>query len=461
MNYKPHAYQQEGLDWLLERKSAALFLDMGLGKTAIGLDAISKIVAQEPSARFLVIAPKRVIETVWPAEIKKWDQFKHLTYSIVHGADKHAALRRKVNIYLINYEGLIWLCDQVHTPKFKGLIFDELSKMKSWSSKRLKAFKHYLHLFDIKWGFTGTPIPNGYYDIFAQIYCLDEGKLLGKYITHYRRDYFKESNRFHFSKPECIYPNLIQEKLKQIAYSIRAEDYIKLPSIVHVPIYLELPPELRAKYTELEDEYFLELEGHAILAPHTAALGQKLRQFLSGEVYVNMTDKERRFSRLPVRVHSLKTQALRDLIDELQGKKMLIGYNYQHELPRIQEELKGFQTGYMRNTKETADTITYWNAGLLDFLVGNPASIGHGLNLQEGGCNIACLFSLDYNLENYQQFLARIARQGQKESKVFAYYLLFKNTIDVAIYRAIAGKAKEQDELLNYLKAYRNERPSA
>lgn len=238
-------------------------------------------------------------------------------------------------------------------------------------------------------------------------------------------------------------PQLVFNKLEDLAFRVKAADYLQLPAEVHNSIMLELPAPLRAKYNELKKEAIVALDNTKVItAVNEAALTAKLRQFLSGSIYGE--------GREVSMIHSLKYDALDDLIEELSGKPLFVGYYYQHELSYFKTKYPKAAFIAGMSSAKLLDLQDKWNAGTVPLMFGHPASVGHGLNFQEN-CNNVCFTSLDFNLDNYQQFIKRIARQGQRHDSVFVHYLIFERTIDEYIQKILTGKGEFQDSLLSFL----------
>jgi SNF2 family DNA or RNA helicase len=451
--YTPHHYQTEATKWLIEKSEpsngggAALFLAMGLGKTSSTLQAFKQLKDSGRVKTMLIVAPLRVAQTTWLAEVAKWSEFNNLTYIVVHGKDKEALLKKQVDIYIINYEGLAWLT----TQKWQAtdiICFDELTRMKNWSSGRVKAIKPFLPLFKRRWGLTGSPVPNGLYDLFSQVYMLDLGRRFGPYITKFRTSYFKPPTIYAPFK-NIPYDNsveLIYDKIKDLAFRIEAEDWLTIPTEVHNPILLELPPKLKKDYNVLKKESIVALEafGGVVTATTAATLSTKLRQFLSGAVY--LADRE------VAQVHTHKLDALKDFVEDIDGNPVLVGYQYQHEIARFKDAFP--KATFIESSTKASDLnriITKWNNGDIPLLFGHPQSIGHGLNMQ-GACNNIIFYSLDFNLDNFLQFIKRVARQGQKETHVFIHYLIFAGTIDEYLMQVLTEKETVQNTLLDFLR---------
>ena len=463
--WAPHPYQKKALKFLLGHGGAGLFLDPGLGKTSIGLAGL-KVLKKEGMLRAaLIVAPLRVCFSVWPKEIKKWADFNGLTYVILHGKNKEELLEEKADIYLINPEGLQWLMDEEHLKRFKKLnvctlIVDESSKFKKTSTQRFKILKPYLPKFKRRWIFTGSPAPNGLMDLFGQVYILDLGRALSPYITHYRKNFFTPSG---FGGYEWkIIPGAeerINKLIKPLVLRLDAKDYLELPQIVTNNIVVQLPPIARKIYDAMEKEMIATLEGgKSSMAVSAASASMKCRQIASGGVYHDTfeDDDPMPSKKLWTHVHDAKTEAIEDLIGEMQGRPILIGYEFKHDLDRLQK-LLGKNVPYIGggvSTKRSTEIEELWNADKLPVLLGQPQSMGHGLNLQGSECNTVAWYSPTWNYELYDQFIKRVARQGSKHKRIFVHHIIAENTTDEAVIYSIKGKHKTQKDFLDALRTY-------
>jgi SNF2 family DNA or RNA helicase len=395
----------------------------------------------------LIVAPLRVARMTWSSEIEKWDHLQDLKLSKVLGSerDRLRALEADADIYIINRENTEWLVN--HYGKawpFDMVVIDELSSFKSNKSRRFKALRKVRPLIKRVVGLTGTPTPNGLIDLWPQIYLLDRGERLGKTITGYRKEYFDPGQKnwqtgvvYNYLLKEGS-EKAIYEKISDICISMKAEDYLEVPELKEITIEIELDPKDYKKYKQLEKDLLLPLsENEDIEALTAATLSNKLLQLANGAVY----DEKRKVHL----IHDEKLKALEEIIEAANGKPVIVYYNYKHDLERIKRYFKDVRT------LETEEDISDWNAGRVPILALHPASAGHGLNLQHGG-NIIVWFGLNWSLELYQQANARLHRQGQT-SKVIAYLLVTKGTIDEDVVTALRSKNYTQDNLLNALKA--------
>jgi SNF2 family DNA or RNA helicase len=443
MKYSPHKYQTYATNFILEHPIAAVFLEMGLGKSVITLTAIFDLCLDSfEIGKVLVIAPLRVARDTWPAEINKWEHLKGLNYSMAIGTEQErlAALKKPASIYLINRENVDWLVNKSGVPFiFDMVVIDELSSFKSYSAKRFKSLLKVRPLAKRIVGLTGTPSSNSLMDLWAEFRILDMGVRLGRYITHYRSSLFtpdKRNQQMVFSyKPLPGAENAIYRLISDITISMKSVDFLKMPECVinEVPVYLS--EKEQSVYEGFREEMVLELAGEEIDAMNAAVLSGKLLQMANGAIYDE--EKKAHF------IHDRKLDALEDLIEGANGKPVLIAYWYNHDLVRIKAKFK------VREIKTSKD-IEDWNNGDIPVAVIHPASAGHGLNLQSGGSTLIW-FGLTWSLELYQQTNARLWRQGQNETVVI-HHIIAKSTIDEDVMRALKRKEKTQSDLINAVK---------
>lgn len=449
--WKPHAYQKKAMKFMLQNCCAGLFLDPGLGKTSISLGATKVMLKEGVIDKVLIVAPLRVCYSVWPKEIDKWTDFNDLTISILHGKDKEKNLERESDIYIINPEGLQWL---LRHPRFKknfqgaALIIDESSKFKATSTQRFKLLRPFLPVFSRRYILTGSPAPNGLLDLFGQIYILDLGASLGRFITHYRNSFFYPSGYGGYDwKLQDGAEKKIQERIRPLTLRLDAADYLELPKMIVNPIYVDLDAKAYAVYKEMEDELIAAIEDGDVVAVNAAVATGKCSQIANGGIY-----DEKGFAH---HIHTAKSEAVADLIDELNGTPALVAYEYGHDLERLRKVL-GKETPYIGggvSPKRAGEIERAWNNGELPVLLGQPASIAHGLNLQNAG-NHVVWHSLTWNFEHYDQFIRRVLRQGSKHDKVFVHHIIARDTIDEIKLHAINRKYRTQKDLLDALNVF-------
>lgn len=445
MKFNPHNYQTYATNFILSHPVSAVFLDMGLGKSVITLTAIFELCLNSFEVhKVLVIAPLRVARDTWPSEIEKWDHLNGLKYSVAVGteAERKAALMQKAGVYIINRENVSWLIEESGLPfDYDMIVIDELSSFKSHRAKRFRSLLKTRPQVKRIVGLTGTPSSNGLMDLWAEFRILDLGKRLGKYISHYRQNYFipdKRNGMVVFSyKPLPGAEDAIYEKISDITISMKAEDYLKMPECVFNEVKVALSDKEKKIYNTLKKDLVVSLKGEEIDAANAAVLSNKLTQLANGAIYSN--DEK------TITVHDRKLDALEDLIEASNGKPVLVAYWFKHDLERIKKRFD------VREIKTSRD-ITDWNNGKIPVAVIHPASAGHGLNLQAGGSTLIW-FGITWSLELYQQTNARLWRQGQKSKTVVIYHIITENTIDERIMTGLSSKNKTQSALINAVKA--------
>lgn len=399
--------------------------------------------------RILVIAPLRVARDTWPAEADKWDHLQNLICSVAVGteAERRAALEQPADIYIINRENVQWLIEESRLPfNYDTVIVDELSSFKSHQAKRFKSLMKVRPLVKRIVGLTGTPSSNGLMDLWAEFRLLDMGKRLGRFITHYRDEFFqpdKRNGQIIFSyKPKPGAEQCIYDRISDITISMRATDHLNMPALISSECVVCLSQEERKRYEDMKRDLVLQLPDGEVTAANAATLTGKLCQMANGAIY---TDEGGTIS-----LHDRKLDALEDLIEAACGKPILVAYWFKHDLARITERLQKLRIPFAR--LDSSDSIRRWNAGELPVALIHPASAGHGLNLQAGG---SCLvwFGLTWSLELYQQTNARLWRQGQNAPTVVVQHIVAKGTIDERILKVLSSKDSTQAALIDAVKA--------
>jgi len=444
VKYKPHEYQSYATEFILSHPISAVFLEMGLGKSVITLSAIFDLCLDSfLVCKVLVIAPLRVARDTWPAEIKKWDHLKGLSYSVAVGTEKERidALKKQSTLYIINRENVDWLVHKSGIPfHFDMVVIDELSSFKSYGAKRFKSLLKVRPSVKRIVGLTGTPSSNGLMDLWAEFRILDLGQRLGRYISHYRNTYFKPDKRnaqIIFSyKPLPGAEEEIYKQISDITISMKSTDYLKMPEYVSNEVFVTLSDKEWKVYSDFKEDMVANLGDEDIDAVNAAVLSGKLLQMANGAVY----DSENKAHV----IHDKKLDALEDLIEGANGKPVLVAYWYKHDLERIKDR---FPVRQIQSSKDIED----WNNSKIPIAVIHPASAGHGLNLQSGGSTLIW-FGLTWSLELYQQTNARLYRQGQSDT-VIVHHIITKNTIDEDVLLALTKKEKTQDALIDAVKA--------
>lgn len=445
MRYVPHGYQTRATKMITGNKSTGLFLDMGLGKTVITLTAVKELIEDFAVSRVLVIAPKRVAEDTWSREHEKWDHLRALRISKVLGSrgQREKALGAEADIYIIGRDNTKWLVQYLGKKwDFDMVVIDELSSFKNPASQRFRALRRVIPLADKVVGLTGTPSPNGLIDLWAQVYLLDQGERLGRTVGMYREKYFyagaSNGHVVYRWEPRKGAQAEIEGLISDICMSMSADDYLDMPDRLDNEIMVGLSgPEMK-KYRQMEEEQLLTIEDESVVALSAAAVMNKLLQMANGSVY---TDEGK-----TVRIHERKLEALEEIADTAESP-LLVFYAYRHDLSSLKERFPDARE--LEGQKDISD----WNSGRIKMLVVHPASVGYGLNLQEGG-HVVVWYGLTWSLELYQQANARLYRQGQ-EKTVVIHHLIAAGTVDEQVMKALKKKDTGQSALLAALKERR------
>lgn len=459
-----HGYQKRTIEHIIEHPFSMLHQDPGLGKTVSALSAVEalKFDAYQTKA-CLVIAPLRVVQAVWEQESAKWAHTKHLTFSRILG-DKNQRIRglmKKADIYLVNYENLVWLQAEVEHrflsktkyPPWNMAIIDEISKMQGTrvkqGVKRGLAMLKLMQYCPRRVGMTGSP--GDLLRLFGQYLCIDAGQRLGTSFDRYKTMYFYQSDYSGYKfQPFKESKEQITAKIADITMDLRAEDYLELPEMINNDIMLDLPGNLQADYDAIEKEMLIELEsGNNVEIFNKASLLNRCLQWGGGAVYLQpgQPDWEK--------VHDVKFEAFCDLVDELQGNPVLVFYQYQHEAQRI---MKKFKNSVWLSSKTSAvdfnQAIIDWNLGLLDMIVAHPASMGHGVDRLQGACHNMIWYGLPWSWELYYQSYSRIRRQGNNSPTVMNHRILMNNTVDEVVAMALQLKQEDESDMRDLIREY-------
>lgn len=449
MKYNPHSYQSYASRFVENHNESALLLDCGLGKTIITLTALNNLLFDSfDVSKVLVIAPLRVARTTWKDEIEKWDHLKNLKYSIVVGSvdERIKALKANADIYIINRENVQWLVEESHQRFiFDMIVIDELSSFKNGKSKRFQSLMKVRPLAKRIVGLTGTPASNGLMDLWSEYKILDYGKRLGRFITHYRNEYFTPDKRngaiVYSYKPLPFAEEAIYDKISDITISMTSTDYLDMPDLIKNEVKVKMSDNEKSVYEGMKNDLVLSLEDEDISASSAGVLSNKLSQMANGAIY---TDE-----RKVIEIHNRKLDALEDLIEASYGKPVLVAYWFKHDLERIIKRLKELKINY--EEIKTEASIKRWNEGKVTVGLIHPASAGHGLNLQSGGSTLIW-FGPTWSLELYEQTNARLYRQGQKSKTVVIEHIITEGTIDEEILKALERKDCIQSSLINAVK---------
>lgn len=444
-----------------------LFLYPGKGKTSVVLKAFDILKKAGYVDHLLVLGPLRVITTSWPGQLNYWDDFKHLSYCTIHG-EIQEAMDTKADVYIMNFEGLQskeWVKKE-RSPKGKTLVrqapaamkflqsgrfmlaVDESTKggIKNSDSLRFKILKLYLHMMTYRTIMTGTPKPNKIENLFSQCYVTDMGRDLGEFITHFRREYMMpDMSGFGWTDLPGAFPRVAEK----IAPTTIQEEYEEAVPSQTVPIWLPFPKELRAKYEELRKEFLTTIEGEQVVTPTVASSLNKLRQLAQGAFYHDPDDHS-----VWTEFHTLKLDALENLMDELDGDPLFCLTAFKFDVARISKRL-GYEVPYIGSGTSATQGAAWcqsFGAGDLPLLTGHPQSVAHGVDGLQQSCKNVCWYGMTWSWEDYFQGNLRVVRQGSKADQVTIYQFLLDCSIERAMLEAVTGKQKSEAEFLQLLR---------
>ncbi len=451
MKFKAHGYQSRAIGWVETHPRCLLFLDMGLGKSVVTLTAVMRLILHGEVERVLVVAPKKVAESTWSTEAEKWDHLSGLRVRVVAGTPKRRReeLEKEGDVWVTGRDSVVWLEEEMRRMKrgFDMVVIDELTSFKNHRSLRFKAMRRLLPSAQRVVGLTGTPTPNGLGDLWGQVYCIDGGERLGRFVTHYRKRWFncvEHNNIIIRMTPKAGAEEEIMELISDIALTMRAEDWLRLPAMLEEDVPVALPESVARGYRKFERDKVAEVlreaggDVRAVTAASAAALTGKLAQYANGAIYTDDGSV--------AKIHDEKLQALGEIL-EADESPLLCFYQYTHDLDRIMSRFAALNPRHYQGALDLED----WNAGKIRLLLAHPASTAFGLNMQAGGHRIVW-FSTGWNLELYQQANARLHRQGQQRP-VTVQRLIARGTVDERMAEALSNKGISQTELLIRLKS--------
>lgn len=442
-----------------QRRYGGLLIDMGLGKTVIALTAILDLLRTREISSVLLVAPIRVIQAVWRQEAREWQHTRRLKFALVHGspAERLRALQTPAHIHMINPEGLKWLYSVVGGRRkpwpWDMLLVDESTEFAAPKmTVRFRMLRKGLRSFKRRYIMTGTPTPQSLLQLWPQMFIADLGTSLGQSFAEFKKNNFHKTGYMGYKlEPNDGAEELILEAVSQRVVRLEAADWIEVPPLVTVPVWVDLPPEARAMYDQMEAEMFLEwndsFEGPEEAVSETAAtLTAKCRQIANGAIYTTNIETGAKQWRP---VHDAKLDALREIVQETGGRPMLVPYVFKHDAARIKANFPSFVTFDKNRVEQLVDK---WNKQKLDGLILHPANAKYGLNMQKGG-NIFAWFGLGFSLLQYLQMLGRLQRSGQTQ-KVMNYLILARDTVDEAVLEAMTTNVNRQHRVNRALKHY-------
>jgi SNF2 family DNA or RNA helicase len=475
--WEPEQYQLEGAGFLVERAQAGLFLKPGLRKTSIVLAALKVLRKKKLVGKTLVVAPPRVCRSTWPDEVAKWSDFADMRVVVLHGPKKDDLLLQDADLYLVSFESLEWIFGATKHKTKTGKVRVELdfSRIKALGSKarsargiRSQILSEAREHFDRIYAMTGSPRPRSMMDLFGVMRIIDGGYSLGGFITHYRRAYFDSTGYGGYTyvlkegAEEKIY-----ERIAPFVFRLDDKKLLRLPKLVTDPVNIDLPPEARKAYDEIEKKFLTEVAGYTVTAMNSGVSSNKCSQIANGGLYLaHEVDEEGRRAKGPrewAKMHDEKTEAVVDILEQLDGEPALVMYDFGHDLERLLAALgkDAPRIGGGVTAKESDRIISRWNRGELPFLLCHPGAMSHGLNMQGGDAHHVVWHSLTWDYELYDQTIRRLLRSGNGSARVFSHLLVAKDTVDEAKAASMREKEKGQDALLDAMSEYTARRRKA
>jgi Superfamily II DNA/RNA helicases, SNF2 family len=445
---------------MIQQACAGLLYKPGLGKTSVVYAACRILLDKQFVKKILVICPIRPMYIVWPHQKDDYVEFQDLRVGVMHGKDKDEVLvSDDYDMYVINPEGLPWLFNSTSDKKgvtvdpvrlawlrekFDMLVVDESTKFRNSQTNRFKLLKKFVPFFKRRYILTGSPRPKNLMDLFGQIYILDEGASLGRYITHYRTNYFYPTGYGGYDwtpQPDAL--ERITDKIAPLVQVVEQKGNIELPEVLINDIWVDLPPEAMRHYRRMEAEMVARLEEGTVVAANAAVASSKCRQIANGGLFGDSGEWQY--------IHDAKEEALQDLLEQLQGEPVLITYEFKFDAARIHDNLKvpSISTGKVKH--DTA-TIKRFSDGELPAVQGHPDSIALGTDgLQKHCCNI-CMFGLTWNYLNYEQVIDRIKRTGNKSKHVTVHRILARDTVDERMIAVLDDRETSQKDFMAVLR---------
>lgn len=424
-------YQHALITHLFEHDNTLARLPMGAGKTVCTLTAIKELRHAGHLGRVLIVAPLRVATLVWKQDAATWEHLMHMKVGIACGtpAQRNKAILDTDNcVVTINVENLPWVVEEGHLALFDGIVFDEITRFKAPAGKRLKAVEAAVSQVPWRVGLTGSIRPHHIEDVFAPMKLVTNARPLGKNITQFRRNYCTPDPYIRGRYTE--FPGAAQLVAKAIApwvYEITDAEYsAQLPELNIVRVPVQMPERGMAAYKAMRNGYLAE----GVEAMQAATAVGKMQQITGGFLYDTVNDGA------VVEIHNAKADVLREIAQDTDDN-FLIAYWFEEDLRRIQAALNCPYIGSGVSTTEANKLIAAWNAGKIPHLAVHPASVGHGLNMQDGGHTIVWYTGV-YSYDLHEQLIARLRRSGQKHSTITSMHLIAAEIDDAVLATALA-----------------------
>lgn len=457
-SWKPRSYQERAVRMGVSQACAGFLLRPGMGKTTISYAIIKVLKSKQLIKRTLVIAPLRVVYNVWPKQKNDWLEFADLRVHVLHGKDRLKNLHNlDADIYCVNPEGLEWL-DKPELLEwikqhFDVLIVDESTKFKNTGTERFRRLKKFIKYFKRRYILTGTFTPNGLLDLFGQVYILDEGAALGRYVTHYKTKYFYPTDYLGYNlAPHPWAPEEIAKKIETLTLVLDREGNLDMPELLFNDIAVDLPPEARKRYQQMERDMLATLDQDIVVAANAAVATSKCRQIANGCLFTSTG------SEAWVDVHDAKIDALKDLVEQLSGESVLVVYEFRPDLEKLRQAFPNAVLLTGGSATQDAKNISMFSSGFVQIGLGQFSSISLGIDGLQNRCRNVIMFGLTWNLQDYSQTIDRVWRQGQQASTVIVHRIIAKETVDERVLSVLNSKDATQSSFLSLLKNMKGDR---
>lgn len=451
-SWRPRSYQEQAVRLGVTQACAGFLLRPGMGKTTISYAIIKILKTKRLIKRTLVIAPLRVIYNVWPKQKNDWAEFADLRVQILHGKDRVKNFHNlDADIYCINPEGLEWLDTPEHLAwlrqHFDVLIVDESTKFKNTGTQRFKRVRKFIQHFKRRYILTGSFTPNGLMDLFGQVYLLDEGAALGRFITHYKTKYFYPTDYLGYNlAPHAWAADEIAGKIAPLTLVLDREGNLDMPELIFNDVMVDLPEPARKQYAQMEEHMLATLDAELVVAANAAVATSKCRQIANGCLFTNAGDGTW------TDIHDAKIDALKDLVEELSGESLLVVYEFKPDLEKLRKAFPNAVLLTGGSATQDAKNIGLFAGGFVQIGLGQFTSISLGIDGLQNKCRNVVMFGLTWNLQDYSQTIDRIWRQGQRADTVIVHRLIAKDTVDQRVLKVLNNKDSTQSNFLTLLK---------
>lgn len=456
--FTPYEHQRKGFAFMHAAPRSALFGDCGIGKTAIVaafLDSLRLNDELDCDRPALIVCPISIIKQAWLNDIAKFttgllaisvyepSSYKRKEKRLMH-------LKEPADAYIVSFSLLRILEKELRAMRFRTIIIDESTKIKNPQSQTFRSLREIAWKADRRYILSGTPAPNGPLDLWSQFSFVDEGMTLEPSLVDFRHEHFHQigiGNGQAIWRPKAGMTSVIYNRIEPRSIRFKASECLDLPDQTFAIRELEMSSAQRQAYSTMAEHMFLELDdGDQVTARIPVSRLMKLREITGGFV-INDDGEPKSIA------GNAKAKELDDLLEEMlsEGNKAIIWIQYQWEAAMLLDKYRKRYGavdlyGATPPTKRDANVEAFLSNPDTQILVAHPQSAAHGLTLTSA--NYAIYYSLSHNFEDYYQSSKRIHRPGQHKP-CFYYFLIARNSIDMALLQCIQDKKNVQDLLID------------